>query len=219
MAPVNTLFRLVFGGRLFDTESWSCTLHTDGNDLLAGITAESFQPALVDWITRTPSNISMAAHLDYIKFNRVVPFVLPTGKTSMRYASQITEEAQQLDMAVGTVSAGPGQLSSVVSLRTALSRGRASIGRIFPPTGGISTGVDGRTSTAVALAQATSAATLIRDINTVLAGQGTTSVVVFSNIGQVVNNVQTVSVGRVVDTLRSRRASLEEEPESAPVNP
>lgn len=218
MAPVQNLYRLVWGGRLFTSEQWTCSLHLDA-DILNGHTADHFQPALVDWMTRATSYISVAAKLDFIKYNRVVPFVLPNGKTSMRYALQDTEQILQDDMAVGTTVQGPGQLTLAVSLRTALSRGRAHAGRIYPPTGGLGVEADGRVGTNVTNAAAISYATLIRDINAVVALDGTASVVVFSNVGQVVQNVQSVRVGRVLDTMRSRRTSLAEEPASALVNP
>lgn len=218
MAPRNVLHRLVWGGRLYTDEAWTCSVHIDANEILAQA-AEDFKAAIAAWVGRADSQLSGAAKLDFIKFNRLLPFVLPNGKTSMRYALSTTNEHQELAMANGAGTAGPPQLSTALTFRTGISRGRASKGRIFPPSGQPGLGADGRISASDAGFIAASGATLIRELNAVVAGPGTASVVVFSNIGQLVENVQSVAVGRVVDTMRSRRTSLNEEHVVALVNP
>lgn len=219
MAPISQLRRLVFGGRLFDTEGWSCSLHLDGPTVNGSIDAVTFKPALTAWFTAPNSLISAAAKLDYIKYNRVVPFILPNGKTSMRYQDDVTNEHQQMDMGTGAREIGPPQNSVAISLKTGVARGRAHMGRFYPPHGAIPLSSDGRLSASTASSIAVLAATLIRELNAVVAIESGSAVVVFSNLGQIVNNVQTVSVGRVVDTMRSRRTSLPEQPSEAPVNP
>lgn len=218
MAPVNVLHRLTFGGRLFDSESWSCTLHIDANEILPH-PASAFQTALAAWMSRVETMNSVAARLDFIKFNRVTAFALPNGKKSMRYAENDTNQHLQNDMAVGVQPIGIGQDTLCVSLRTGIARGRASHGRIYPPSGRFMPDSDGRVPVATANNAAGSAATLIRDLNAVVAGAGTASVVVFSNVGQLVENVQSVRCGRVVDTMRSRRSSLDEAPVTVLINP
>jgi hypothetical protein len=202
MAAVQTLYRLVWGGRLFDQESWSCSLSV-GSPAGLNLAASDFKTALIAWMTRAGTQNSNAARLDFIKFNQINPV---TG----RYVLQVTNEIMQNDMAVGANQAGPGQLSVAVSTRTTLSRGRSHAGRFYPPTWATAPAVDtGLITVAVAGGMATSAWGLVADVNTVLGADG--EVVVFSKVGQIVQPVVGVRVGRVVDTVRSRRRSLNED--------
>lgn len=202
MAPVGTLHRLVWGGRLFDKESWSCSLNIGGTPAV-NLAASTFQAAIGTWMATSSAKISAAAKLDFIKFNDINPV---TG----RYVLPISDEILQNDMATGVLAPGPGQNSIVVSTRTTLQRGRAHAGRWYPPTGGVPiVALDGRISAADAAGMAGAARTLVNAINTALAGQG--QVVVFSKVGQSVQPVTAIRVGRVVDTMRSRRAQLLED--------
>lgn len=201
MAPVATLYRLVWGGRLFDQESWSCSLHI-GSTPGVNLAASTFSAALTAWMARASSNLSGSAKLDFIKFNQINPV---TG----RYSLPTSEELVQNDLAVGTVPAAFGQLSLAVSTRTALARGRGHAGRFYPPIGDVAIDtITGLTNGTVVADVGTSAATLLRDINTSLAGTG--QLVVFSKVGQSVETITGVRVGRVMDTMRSRRRSLVE---------
>lgn len=119
----------------------------------------------------------------------------------------------------------PSQLSHAVSLRTAVGRGLASKGRFYlPPTWStVQTQADGRVTTTVAASLATAAKNLIANINTAYAGAQTGDEAVM-RVG-VTSNVRTgaqhavtrVQVGRVVDTIRSRRTSLDEDPQGVAV--
>lgn len=201
MAPVANLYRLVWGGRLFTAESWSCSVHVNATAGL-NLAASNFTAALVAWMGRSDSNISVAAKLDFVKFNQINP---ATG----RYTLPTSNNDEQLGLAAGVRPAAPGQDSVAVSLRTALPRGRGHVGRFYPPTGvPAPSDVDGLISAAIATLMATSAASLISSVNTTV-GAGA-QVVVFSKIGQSVQPVLNVRVGRVVDTMRSRRAQLSE---------
>lgn len=205
MAAVTNLYRLVWTGRLHSTESWSCSLHVDAPTGL-NLAASNFLIPLAAWMTRAGSKISGQAKMDEIKFNQIDPatakYVLPTSNT-------LTQD----DAGTGATTASwPPQSTVVVSTRTALDRGRGHAGRFYPPTGAAGIiGTDGRISSADANSMATSAATLLTDINALVA-VGAGRVVVFSKVGQSVETVTGVRVGRVVDTMRSRRTSLPEEP-------
>lgn len=202
MAPVQTLYRLVWGGRLFDKEGWSCSLSI-GSPTGFNHAASDMSAALVAWMARAGTRNSSAARLDFIKMNQINP---TTGK----YVLQTTNELLQNDLAVGVSAPGPGQNSVAVSTRTLLSRGRSHAGRFYPPTGNITPDpVSGLVDSTVIGAMATSAFALITDVNTVLGADG--SVVVFSKVGQLVEPVNGVRVGRVIDTMRSRRRSLNED--------
>lgn len=117
------------------------------------------------------------------------------------------------------------QQSLCISLRTAVTRGYAAKGRIYPPPQYVQLGLDG-SANAVA-SYATPVKTLINSIN---AATGT-GVVVIASKGKGVRNpsstgkprytyptpgaehaVTAVSVGRVVDTQRRRRRQLNEAP-------
>jgi hypothetical protein len=108
---------------------------------------------------------------------------------------------------------GPGstyvpvpQATIAVTLLTEVSRGRASKGRFYLPPAVRSLGIDGRLAIADADAIETSARTWLGAIN------GTaqvSNVAVMSKLGDgTTHDVTAVGVGRVVDTMRSRRRSL-----------
>lgn len=200
--PVQTLYRLVWGGRLFDTEGWSCSLHV-GSAAGLNLAASTFNAALVAWMARPGSAISSAARLDFVKFNQINPL-------TAKYSLPSSNEVIQNDLAVGVASPQLPQLSLAVSTRTVFARGRAHAGRFYPPSGVVSSvQPDGRVSSAAAIAAASSAATLLQGINTAV-GAGS-RVVVFSRVGQFAEPVTNVRVGRVMDTMRSRRTSLLED--------
>lgn len=202
MAPILTLYRLVWGGRLFDKESWSCSLHV-GSDAGLNLAASMFSAPLVAWANRPASLLSSDAHLDFVKFNRINPL-------TAKYTDLTTNELLQNDLGKGVATAGPGQNSLCVSTRTAATRGRGHAGRFYPPVGmsgtDAGTGLIGATFVGGTVS---SAVTLLRDINAVV-GAGS-RLVVFSKIGQTVTPITSVRVGRVMDTVRSRRRSLGED--------
>lgn len=210
MAPLVRLHRLVWGGKLGDSEGWSCSLHfnspVDSNAL-----ASDFEPALIAWMGRASSRVAATAHLDEIKFNIIDPV---TGK----YQFPVSNTDVVPSSPAGTAPATPFQLTVAVSTRTALARGRAHAGRFYPPTGGWDAVMDngGRITTALAQGMADSASELIEALN---AAFPMGNVCVFSKVGQIQEPVTHVQVGRVVDTIRSRRTSLDEDPQSSPVNP
>lgn len=118
--------------------------------------------------------------------------------------------------AAGTL---PAQLALAVTLRTARERGRGSRGRFYLPTVGVLASLDasGRLSTEQATNLATGAAQLVDAINQTYWARGGGLLVgmrvgVASNIGTGVFEPATaVEVGRVPDTIRSRRSSLVED--------
>lgn len=198
MAPVTNLYKLAFSGRLFAVESWSCSLHVDAPSGL-NLAASNFLAPLQAWFGAVGTKNSVQAKLDEVKFNQINP-------VTARYTLPTSNNLLQMDASTGNTSAGPGQNSLVISFRTALDRGRGHVGRIYPPTGAIAVTSDGRVASADASALAGTTATLLNAINsTVAVGAG--RVVVFSKIGQLVEPVTAVRVGRVMDTMRSRRAS------------
>lgn len=121
---------------------------------------------------------------------------------------------------VGSINgAGSGtafpQCSIAVTLGTNKPRGRAHKGRYYLPPQTIAPGADGRILAAFADNIANASKTWLDAVNAVAELEG---VVVMSKLDagtyEFVRNVQ---VGRVVDTIRSRRAKLPEERVSVPL--
>lgn len=176
-------------------------------------------PIVSDWWDDTGVNgpeVAMQAKLTSVKLNRINP--------EGRYADATTKE-----FIYGTPVAGngpnvfvPAQLATVVSLRTAVERGKASKGRMFLPccTGYNVLDSTGRASSVNAQRLATGVASLIIQLNAAYsapAGGGTPGrVSVMSNVGSGTKRTVTrVTAGRVPDTMRSRRSSLDEDPQQA----
>lgn len=149
--------------------------------------------------------ISVHAHLTSIKLNRI--------GVDGRYVDPETREHVYTTFTQGNAGiAAPAQLSAVATLRTAVPRGRASKGRMYlPPTqmcGAID--VDGRASAAAATAQAESVRALIDAVNDQYIGIGRVGVASNAGAGRF-EHVTSVSVGRVIDTMRSRRSTQPED--------
>ena len=110
-----------------------------------------------------------------------------------------------------TGTAAP-QLSLVATLRTALARGRGSKGRMYlPPTAPLlSVGADGRVTVGNATDQANAVRTLINAVNGEYIAIGRVGVASDAGAGRF-EHVTSVSVGRVIDTMRSRRSAQEED--------
>lgn len=200
MAVAGHLYKLAFGGPLFTEEQWSCSIHILATDPMTE-TPESFEDALRAWFISSTASISSAAQLTWIKFNEINPV---TGK----YLSEI--ESNTFDTfapMVGIGATGPGQNTLAISWMTAATRGLASKGRIFPPTGQLVVNMaTGQVTTVIASNAAGAANSLLTVIN----GFGAAQVVVFSKQGQVTRTITGVRVGTIVDTQRRRRSSLKE---------
>lgn len=156
--------------------------------------------------------IAAQAKLTSIKLNRI-------GTDGLYQDAGTFEHIYPTPIAGGGPTANlPPQLATVVTLRTAVERGRASKGRMFLPVvqGYQTVGADGRATTTDALQVANAVKTLIDSINLSYAGPvggGTAGrVSVMSNIGLgTVREVTGTSAGRVTDTMRSRRNKLAED--------
>lgn len=164
-------------------------------------------------------HITQAARLTGIKLNLIGPDGRYLGPETM-------EHTYPAPIAGGVSTNPPPQLAVVATIRTAEPRGLASKGRMYlPPANGFYTplATDGRASDVSALRVATAMTTLFDGINDVYnalpvtdAARGRVGVASDRLAGQF--RVATeVSVGRVVDTMRSRRNKLDEAPEFATI--
>lgn len=207
---------LTFGGPLFSaTEEWSMSLRLAGTMPLEAadpaaeqVLCEAYAEAIrLQWV-KTTSLPSYQAALGWVKFNKV--------DVNGHYRFQHTNRkdyatAVQAGKTTGTQAP---QVSQVITLRTAEKRGLAHSGRMYVPTPAHSVGADGRISTADQTAQATWAKDLINAINAVNAGALVTIMSKGSEskgLPPVDHLVNRVEIGRVYDTMRSRRTSLAEE--------
>lgn len=195
------LYKLSWGGRLFTKEQWNCSVHIlkEGAE---NFTAEDYAASIAAFHVQSGAMISSAAMLDYVKFNAIDPV---TGK----YVSTTFSDTHFLPVPIaGIDTPAPGQNSVAASLTTDLQRGRGHMGRIYLPTGSQPLGVDvnGQMSTGVAVTIASAVAVLLNSMNNIGGGK----VCVFSKIGQLTVPVTAVKCGRVVDTQRRRRSSLDD---------
>lgn len=209
MAPVQRLYRLQFGGPLYTNEQWSCGLHVNADQVVAVALPDLVVP-IKAWLERADSNILGAAKLDFVKFNEIAP-------TTGRYVGATSNTQVVIPVGSGAGVNTPGQNSICISLTTAASRGRGHAGRMYPPTGTGAAGQfgsDGRLTASQPVLMAASAKILLQELNVVL---NFGSIVIFSKLAQTVTEVTGVRVGRVVDTVRSRRTSLAEDYTSLPI--
>jgi hypothetical protein len=168
---------------------------------------------LVAYHGRATSGISAFARLTAVK----VALVQPDG--SWQGAAPLYERSVDVPGGndTGSTLMHAPQVSACVTLRTALNTPRAR-GRFFLPLPFFQ--VQASTGLAVATQvnqAAESAATLVTALNNQPGiDSGDMNVVVASTFGGI-NQVTQVSVGRVLDTIRSRRNALREAYLSAPV--
>ena len=215
MVYPGSFHKIVAIGSLYTTETFNFSMNVAPtvipNSLPAVDTtlANSIATALATWFPvaggATGPGIISAAKLTSCKVNRI--------DASGHYQDPETIE---IDMGGPISGAGsalvPAQLACAVTLATDVERGLASKGRFFlPPLQYFaSLGSDGRLSTENAGNLASACAILIDAINLVYDGDA--KVVVASDIGAgMFRNVTEVRIGRVPDTMRSRRSSLSED--------
>lgn len=195
-----------------DVEEVTPTLATDIKNKIAAWFPATALPA-------APS-IIQSARLTEVKVNRI--------NAQGKYADNEVHTVPVSPVVGGAASGNlAAQLSLAVTLRTARERGRGSRGRFYlPPISGFSSlGTDGRLTAAQALQQANSAKALVESINLTYwardGGLRTGMMVgVASNIGTGIFEAATrIEVGRVPDTMRSRRSSLPEDHQEVTVAP
>jgi len=206
-------YLLAFGGTLYGVEEWSCTLRSTsvgadpGQEGTASITAALAAVIKTWWAT---GQVGANGTLDYVKYNRVGM----DGKYVNTYSS--TFEVAPPIPGNGASEPRAPQIAIVATLETGFTRGLAHRGRIFLPTPSAGPGSDGRIAASNASNLAQKVASLITALNGV-EGYGTTCVY-SSVVGGANRPVTAVTVGRTLDTMRSRRRSLpEERPVAAPV--
>lgn len=204
MTYPHRFLRLVASGTLYDVEtfSWGLSLAPDfPSDPAPSAVPQGVIDAVVDF--HTDASITHAqAKLTMLKLNEI-------GEDG-RYASDADTVLHEFETPVAgaITSYSPAQCATAITLATAKTRGRASKGRFYIPTGKMPAS-NGLLSTTDQGQIASAATAMLNALHVALPGW---RVAVMSNIGtgdsEFVTNVR---VGRVVDTMRSRRRNLPEE--------
>jgi hypothetical protein len=222
MAYPGQFVRLAIIGTLYG-EEWNTTLAIVPSALgelgMPAVDAATLAGVASDVAAWWPTVGTNGAHINNnvrltrIKLNRL--------GTNGRYVDAVAQEHVYPSYISGGAPASPlpaPQLTTVVSLRTAIERGRGSKGRMYlPPTASINTlSTDGRMSTTGALQAANGAKALFVLLNTRYTLVGRVGVASNAGTGRF-EHVTRVAAGRVIDTMRSRRSTLLEDYQEVPI--
>lgn len=198
--------RMVVSGTLYNTDifSWSVAFAPDFPPGPLVPPAEVPQ-GVIDAVTafHNTSLHSAQARLTMIKLNEI-------GKDG-RYTNQGDTVLHEFETSVPGVSAAtpPPQTALAITLRTNKRRGRAHAGRFYTPLPGYSLS-NGMLSAANQQAAVTAATTMLEAVTAALPVGYAPAVM--SDIGTGKSEVvRYVSVGRVLDTIRSRRNAFTEQ--------
>ena len=216
---------LVWGGTLPGGEIWSNSLRMAETEALipandaAGWDVQDlldhYKTVIQAHHANSAAQISPRAKLTYVKFNRV--------DINGHYIDPTTFESLFAPVSGGGASwACPNQISLVVTLTTAISRGLANKGRIFAPTPSAepdaSTGLISSAAAGGIAAQYKAFLEALSDVPG-LDTADTPGVCVMSKVGSgATHRVSGVRVGRVYDTQRRRRNALAEDYQNAVVD-
>lgn len=222
--------RLQFGGSLFVTEQWSCSLNmrigaqnVDPTSIVLDLweqwTRDNIEDLAADvrtWHESAEARNSQAARLEYVKANVIGPdgrYRNPGETVGIFYTGT--------DRQPGSRTPGLAQDTVCVSLLTDVTRGRASRGRFYPPTGQMTPDAQtGRISAGEVEGVVLGAQQLLDNLaNQPGIDANNPRVVVASELGSPgpQRDVTSVAVGNVVDTQRRRRKDLPEAYTSLPV--
>lgn len=209
--------RLVLIGTLYtDTFNTTVSMIPGLSGTVPAVTDElldEVRTVVATWFPKTVAStgcqIISEAKLTSIKLNRI-------GTDGLYMDPEPKEWVYTTPISGGGSSRPPGQLSHVVTLRGLNERARAGKGRMYIPTTDPcgSVGTDGRLSAANALDQAEGVATLLHALDDAYLAAGVNAVAgIASKTGSgAFQALRNLSCGRVVDTMRSRRNKLDEDP-------
>lgn len=222
MAYPGSFLRLVIIGDQFG-DVWNTTLSlvpTAVGEIISvpvdQATADTVRELVRAWFVTPASSDGVGFYtqvkLHGIKLNRI--------DASGHYQDDEAIESMLTSPVSGVDSGGAApQLTTAATLRTAVPRGRGSMGRMFlPPSSAIGTMsiTTGQLSVAGATQVGDGAVALIRDLNTHFDAYARVGVASSAGSGRF-EHVTKVTVGRVIDTMRSRRSALTEDPVEIPV--
>lgn len=208
---------LRFGGPAHNgAEIWSCGLRLKhlGGDEMNALRQETIDtlPAVAqivsDYVTSVDTGFSANVTLAYVKLDAI-------SKSTGQYGFPNNPNTLELVPPVtGTASPLPPQVAYAVTLRGLFNRGPAARGRWYVPCGNLGTQTDGRMNEAAAIALADAAGVFLAALSSVDSGAGPDAWApwLFGDgiTGPRDSVIELVQVGRVYDTQRRRRNSLDE---------
>lgn len=207
---------LSFGGPHWGTDEWSCGLRLSRRDPYESDAAQNaalakYAEAIrLAWTDSTSPLGALQSPLTWVKLNRI--------GLDGRYTSQKTYAQDLVAASSGSNAPYPPQVAMVATLETGAVRGLAHRGRIFLPSPILNISLaDGHIPAATREGRAVAVASMIMRINDV---EPFVSVIVGSQTREgALRYVNGVTIGSVLDTMRSRREQIREERTSAPVLP
>lgn len=196
--------RLVAQGTMYGVETFAFSISLIEATLPTPEAPDEIPPEVVTAVSnffQTTGMISSECRLTTLKLNLI--------GTNGRYVNDETVLTELEPSVAGTGSQKPPpQNALAITLDTGVRRGRAHAGRFYVPCFASGLNSSGLIGTAVAGIYATAAGIMLDDLNEALVPW---QVGVVSNLGTgEQRRVQAVRVGQVVDTIRSRRTSLDE---------
>jgi hypothetical protein len=205
MAYKFPFMRLSLSGTIYDVEQFAIGLtlaHVgNGTPTVPGTVPQGIIDACIAFFEAAP--ISSHAKLKLIKYNQIGVDGKYVDKTNT-----VSYDVTTL-VAGSSSSTPPAQLAQVISLRTGVLRGLAHAGRFYLPLPISNLGTTGL----VASGDITDLMTVVDDfLNAINAVSADWRVAVVSNVRAGAEHFVThARIGRVLDTMRSRRAKLDEE--------
>lgn len=213
MAYLQPFLRLVAIGSLPQGETWTWSM-SFGSDFGPAAAPEEVPAGVLTAIEtfHESSDVALGAGvtLNAVKLNMIGTdgrYVNPSDTVEHIYETPVA--------AAGTIQLPP-QAATAVSLLTNFRRGLAHRGRFYVPRLGRTVGTDGRLTTTEQSALLTAAAAMVDSLNDAL-GPNFFCAVTSDRREGAQRRVSGLAVGRVVDTIRSRRRGLDEDYLEAPI--
>lgn len=197
--PHNHVLLTVEGDAWSGNETWQFGLHFDTPTLPTA--TGPIDTAINTWFINTAVAFDPAVR--YLGFKAAI--IAPDGKYPPGHVPLVfTRAVPQTGKGINSVIP---QASIVVSLKTALPRGRGHAGRFYPPPQDIVVSNDGRVQANTRDSLMLPYQTLFNALVTAMGGR----LVVASSLASTFQPVNRFAIGRVIDTQRRRRSSLSEE--------
>lgn len=212
--PIPKHFRFVFRGSFVGTpEAWSFGVHfrnqTDGNPD-ASLDDVDMDTLVSAWVTLAGgANMPTWARLDDVRAYLIGTNGRAVGNVKVKDVAADNHHG-------GTAQTYPPQVALVATF-VALNRGPGKLGRIYLPTAAAMSG-DARVSSGLAISIAGSVSAFLKgcsdavDIpDSITTSSAGVNVSTRGGSDGTIQEIDHVEVGRVLDTMRSRRRSLVEE--------
>lgn len=208
--PSQHLYLTWGGPSCQDAEAWQSGIRFPTPTVPGQVLAEDVDALIYGWLTDPTMACSGLFRHAWTK--------LAVIGTDGRYPADVEAVLyEKAPATVGTTGNGhPSQCTVAVTTLTERTRGPAARGRMYLPGNTSAVADDGRISVTAASNIATRTAQFLDDLTDLMG----VPAYVFSEVGAGASNpIVAVSVGRVIDTQRRRRRSLEEDRQEALINP